>query len=188
MDVEQRLLNNNNSIIWKKKEMNNVMLKEIIIMILPLIGVLLGGVITFYAQQWSLKKTQNFEREKIEQDKQQFNENLKFKAYNTILINSGTYQIHLYDKETNGELDYEKYVKYVRPVLFEVFHLLDPEIRQELINIEYIYEGKPFKKGEEAESDKKKLRTHYVKIIQHIIAKYEEYNKKENNPDVVVQP
>ena len=64
--------------------------------VLPLVGVLIGGLITYFVQTKSIKEKQNFEREKIRNENVQRDKEIKFQAYNKVLLNDGVESIHTY--------------------------------------------------------------------------------------------
>lgn len=132
-------------------------------MIMPLIGVLIGGLITYIVQTKSIKETHRFEREKIREEDTKKNKELKFKAYNEVLYNDTVEAINVYDMHSGWELNYKNYAKFVRPVLFNIYHLLDEEIAEELLRIENIY-TRVEATGEPEEDDENNLSKSYDKI------------------------
>ena len=88
--------------------------------------------------------------------------------------------IHTWDMHHGGELDYKNYVKYIRPELYNVYHLLDKEIAEELIKIENIYaRQEALEEGEE--EDQEHLSNSYQKIIKIIKLKYKEQHELNQN-------
>ncbi|MFK9119087.1 hypothetical protein ACJEBK_19690 [Peribacillus frigoritolerans] len=147
-----------------------------------LIGVVIGGLITFFIQRSTIKKQQKWDREKLRIDNFYKSEAEKFKTYNKILEIDATVEIHHhYDSIEGGyRLDLKKYFTYVRPLLFEIFHLLDDEVATEVNKIEYIFE-REYMTGEEQPSDKKNLSDSYLKIIKLIKQQFKEYRKSNAN-------
>ncbi|CAH0321855.1 hypothetical protein SRABI84_05299 [Peribacillus simplex] len=143
-------------------------------------GVVVGGLITFLIQNHSIRKHQKWEREKIQIDNHDKDQSEKFKKYNKILELDGTYAIHTINLHTGGRLHRKPYVEHIRPILFEIYHLLDEEIANELNNIEEIYERQHVL--EEAEpTDKSNLSNSYAKIISAIRQKFKEYREANQN-------
>ncbi|MFY0762136.1 hypothetical protein AB1K32_25380 [Metabacillus dongyingensis] len=156
-------------------------MNEILNMALPLVGVVLGGVITFVIQQSSIRKQQEFEREKIKIDNFYKEEIRKFETYNKILQIDGIYRIH--DKSHHqgaSELNRDNYNEYMRPVLFDIFHLLDEEIAEEVNNIEDIYERQAVME-EADEFDQEKLSNSYEKIILLIKQQFKKHRESKRN-------
>ncbi|MGG0412965.1 hypothetical protein [Peribacillus simplex] len=149
-----------------------------------LIGVVIGGLITFFIQRSTIKKQQQWDREKLRIDNFYKSEAEKFKTYNKILEIDATRLIHHhYDSIDGGnKLDKKNYDTYVRPLLFEVFHLLDREVAAEVNKIEDIFE-REYVKGTEP-SDKKNLSDSYIKIIKLIKQQFKEY--RESNASLTV--
>lgn len=162
-------------------------IENIINNVLPLFGVLIGGLITYVVQSKSIKETQKFEQKKIINEKNQRDEEIKFKAYNKVLLNDGVEPIHIWDMHHGGELDYKNYVKYVRPELYNVYHLLDKEIAKELIKIENIFARQ--NAWEEAdEGDQESLSQSYLNIINTIKQKYKEQHELNQNVGASIHP
>lgn len=142
-----------------------------------LLGVVVGGLITFLIQQVTLRKQQNWDRKKLELDKFYKDEDRKFQAYNKILQMDGTYRIHTIDHHTgDGELDEKNYNEYIRPILFDIFHLLDENIAKQVNRIEEIYE-RQYAMEEANPDDDEKLSKHYLTILQLIKHEFNELRK-----------
>lgn len=151
---------------------------EVMNMILPLVGVVIGGLITYFVQTKAIRETHKFEREKIEEENIKKDKELKYQAYNQILLNDAIESINIYDFHHGWELDYNKYAENIRPVLFKVFHLLDGKVADELLKIENTY-AKIEALGEPEEGDKENLSESYNKIKEIIRHTYkDEFNKK----------
>ena len=143
-------------------------------MILPLVGVLIGGLITYFVQKKAIKEAHDFEREKIREENLQKDKEIKFQTYNKILYSNGSYIFSEWSLNGNM-LNKQNYLKFIRPVLFEIYHLLDKEILVEFNKIEEIY-SRQSEKGD-LETDKKNLHDSYIKIIETIKRKYKEHQK-----------
>jgi len=148
--------------------------------VLPLLGVIIGGLITFYIQKNSLGKTHAFEREKIRLDNIAKDEEEKFKAYNRILLNNALHKVWEWDPNKGGEIDYAKYIKYIRPVLFDVFHLLDKKVADELDFIEQVYERQHYEEDEQID-DRKDLSDSYLNIIAIIKQQFKNHRESNNS-------
>lgn len=142
---------------------------ELFINALPsLLGVVVGGLITFFIQQSSIKKQQVWEREKMELDNFQKDEDRKFETYNKILQADGDHVIHDINHHTGaGILQTKAYNEHIRPLLFEIYHLLDEKVADEVENIENVFE-RQYIMEEEDPTDKEVLSKSYLKIISLI--------------------
>ena len=138
-------------------------LSEVMSMILPLIGVVIGGLITYFVQTESIKENHKHELKKIEEENIKKNREMKYQAYNQILLNDAMKSINIWDMHHGWELDYNKYADYVRPILFNVFHLLDEKVADELLKIENIY-SKIEAIGEPEDGDENSLGESFNKI------------------------
>lgn len=160
-------------------------MSEIIKMILPLVGVVVGGLITFFIQQSVIRKQQKWDREKIEIDNFKKGETKKLETYNRILEVDAIYIIHIHDHHTGkGTLKIKNFNQYVRPLLFEIFHLLDEEVANSLNNIEEICERQRVMEDDYPD-DYEKLSDNYINIISEIkkqFRQYRESNKRLKNP------
>lgn len=154
--------------------------KELLILILPLLGVYIGGWISSNGQIKALKETHDFEREKIREANIKKDKERKFQAYNQVLLNDASESINIYDFHNGWELDYNKYANNVRPVLFNVFHLLDKKVAEELLKIENTF-TKIEALGEPEEGDKEELSKSYLNIKEMIRHTYkDEFEMKQN--------
>ncbi|MGY6211457.1 hypothetical protein ACXEO8_15925 [Cytobacillus firmus] len=142
---------------------------ELFINTLPsMLGVVVGGLITFFIQQSSIKKQLEWEREKMELDNFQKDEDRKFETYNKILQADGDHIIHDINYHTGaGKLQTKAYNEYIRPLLFDIYHLLDEDVAEEVENIENVFE-RQYIMEEEDPTDKEVLSKSYLKIISLI--------------------
>jgi len=96
-------------------------------LVASLLGVTVGGFITYYVQKHSLEKQQQFEREKMKK------EEIKIKAYSNILHLSSTHIVSEWEHHTGQtELQSDKFIEHIQPILYEKYHLLNAEIAKEL--------------------------------------------------------
>ncbi|KRF52724.1 hypothetical protein ASG98_19655 [Bacillus sp. Soil531] len=153
---------------------------ELIKALPSLLGVIVGGLITFFIQQITIRKQQSWEKKKLELDNFYKNEEIKFKTFNKILELNGEHQVLEYDIHQGPELNYNKYIKYIRPLLFEIFHLLNDEIVREVNSIEDIFERQTA--VEEAElGDAEDLRHSYSKILKLIKEQFTDLRASNKN-------
>ncbi|WP_422123720.1 hypothetical protein DHX103_02605 [Planococcus sp. X10-3] len=146
---------------------------DVMNMALPLVGVLIGGWITYLVQTKAIKENQTFELNKIKQENIQKDNEIKFQTYNKILLRDGTYRILVWDNHNGYKLIRDNYVEYVRPLLFEIYHLLEKEIADEFNNIEDIYD-RQLGEEEPQVGDKEALSDSYKNIIERIKRRYRE--------------
>lgn len=151
---------------------------EGIIDIVPtLASILIGALLTFFTQNYILQRQRNWERERIEDDIFNRNQDLKFQVYNKVLQLHGHYPIHeISHYSGEGDLYTENYHKYVRPTLFEIYHLLDVEVANEVDTIDNIFE-KTVALGEVDEDDERSLSESYIKIINNIKKSIENFRE-----------
>ncbi|AMQ05898.1 hypothetical protein [Sporosarcina psychrophila] len=110
-------------------------------LVASLLGVIVGGFITYYVQKHSIEKQQQFEREKIKDDENKKNQEIKIRAYSKILHLNSTYIVSEWDHHTGKtELYGVKFIEHIQPILYEIYHLLDDEISKEFDYIEASYE------------------------------------------------
>lgn len=141
-------------------------------LVASLLGVTVGGFITYYAQKHSIERQQQFEREKIEREENQKNQEIKIKAYNKILQLSSTHIISELEPYTGQtELYGNKYFEHIQPILYEIYHLLDNKIAKEFDYIETTFE-RIYIMGPE-EEDKWLLGESYSKILTGIRKEFE---------------
>lgn len=148
--------------------------------LLSLAGVVIGGMITFGIQTFTIRKQQKFEREKLELDNLFKEETTKFQTFNKILQLDGSYSILDIDLHYGPELNQENYNEHIRPLLFEIFHLLDDEIVKEINNIEAIYESQYVMEDENPE-DKESLSQSYLSILHMIRNQFNDLRKTRKN-------
>lgn len=144
---------------------------ELVKAIPSLLGVLIGGLITFFVQNTTVRKQQKWDREKIKWDRQYQEQTLKFQTYNKILQLNRTHMILEWDMHKGSELNRIKYITHIRPLLFEVFHLLDEGIAERMNFIEDVYE-RQFVVEVEEPGDKDGLIFNYQSIIKIINAEF----------------
>jgi hypothetical protein len=141
-----------------------------------LLGVLIGGLITFLIQNVTIRKQQKWDREKLELDKFYQEQTIKFQTFNKILQLNGLYTVLEHDIHYGPELNQEYYTKHIRPLLFDIFHLLDEKIVAHVNYIEDTYE-RQFVMEEAAHGDREHLRDSYIKILELINKQFKELRK-----------
>ncbi|MCM3225937.1 hypothetical protein [Terribacillus saccharophilus] len=146
---------------------------ELIKAIPSLLGVLVGGLITFFVQNTTVRKQQKWEREKIEWDRQYQEQTLKFETFNKILQLDRTHLVLEYDLHRGPELNRKKYVTHIKPLLFDVFHLLNEEMVSRIDIIEDIFE-EWYVMEEPSPGDDEKLTESYKRIIELINLQFKE--------------
>lgn len=152
-----------------------------------LLGVIIGGLITFSIQQSTLRKQQKWERIKMEIDKLNQEQNIKFKTFNKILQLNGRYEVLEHNMHYGPELNQKNYTEHVRPLLFDIFHLLDEKIVTNINKIEDIYE-RQFVIEDEFPGDKETLSNSYLQILELINEQFKELRKsKLNDKEYVYQ-
>jgi len=110
-------------------------------LVASLLGVIVGGFITYFVQKHSIEKQQQFEREKINEEEIKKNKEIKIKSYNKILHLSSIHIVSEWNHHTGEtELYSDKFVEHIQPILYEVYHLLDAEIAKEFDYIERKHE------------------------------------------------
>jgi len=150
---------------------------ELLKAIPSLLGVLIGGLLTFLIQQNSLKKQQEWERNKIIVDNYERETTSKLEIYNKILNLDSTKIIYETTHQT-GEtrLIVNNYNEFIRPLLFQSYHLLDEEVANEVDTIEEIFE-RQFVMEEEDPDDKNTLCKSYLNIISVIRKQFKVFRK-----------
>jgi hypothetical protein len=144
------------------------------------VGVVIGGLITFLIQIITIRKQQKWERNKIELDNFYKDETIKFQTFNKIFQLDGKYSILDIDLHYGPELNQENYFEHIRPLLFEIFHLLDDNMAKEVNNIEGIYE-RQYVTEDEDPNDKESLSQSYSKILQLIRKQFNDFREIRKN-------
>ncbi|MFJ7746694.1 hypothetical protein [Peribacillus sp. NPDC097295] len=136
-------------------------------LIASLLGVTVGGFITYIVQRRSIEKQQQFEREKIQNEEHKKNQEIKIRAYNKILHLSSVHIISEWDHH-NGqtELYSDKFIEHIQPILYEIYHLLDNDTAKDFDYIDGIHERMSYDGAEE--EDKWFLGAAYARIISNI--------------------
>ncbi|AIF68139.1 hypothetical protein GZ22_16875 [Terribacillus saccharophilus] len=142
-------------------------MEELLKALPSLLGVLIGGLITFFVQNTTVRKQQKWEARKIEIDIYYKEQTLKFQTFNKILQLNRFCNVLEYDIHYGPELNEKNYRKHIRPLLFDIFHLLENSLAKDINNIEEIYE-RQHAVGEEYSEDKKALSESYQNIIKSI--------------------
>ncbi len=97
---------------------------DLVLGVLPLLGVAVGGLTTYFAQSRIEDKKITREREKDEERK----EIEKLKVYSQILKKDGEMLVATYVGPGYTDFDSEMYSEHIRPILFSKIYLLDNEI------------------------------------------------------------
>ncbi|MCU4898072.1 hypothetical protein OB968_02695 [Bacillus cereus] len=157
-------------------------MNELIKALPSLLGVVVGGLITFFIQQATIRKQQEWDRKKMEIDTQNKNEARKFEVFSQILHAHAKHIVLEYSMHGPPELNELKYSQYIRPLLYEIYHLLDESITRKIEKIEYIYE-KQFAMEEAEEGDIETLTENYQRIIEIIKKDFDNLRKSTNNSE-----
>ncbi|MHA6261522.1 hypothetical protein ACXYMX_16805 [Sporosarcina sp. CAU 1771] len=145
-----------------------------------LLGVIIGGLITFFIQQSIVRKQQKWDGEKMKIDKFHQEQTIKFQTFNKILQLNGSYEVLEHNIHYGRELNQNKYTEHIRPLLFDIFHLLDETIVTNVNSIEDINE-RQFVMEEKAPSDKEALSNSYLEILRLINEQFKELRKSKLN-------
>ncbi|OEH54000.1 hypothetical protein AQ616_09435 [Oceanobacillus sp. E9] len=131
--------------------------------VLPLIGVVVGGIITYLTQT---KHHKDNELKKERSDKlRAYNEILRLEAYSPLI-----YPTHHYEQK---EFAWKLYEKNSRNILFKNLHLFDEEIIKRVLKIDGIFQKIEAVGIDEDELDSVILFDNYNEIIKYIIKDYE---------------
>ncbi|MFS8601535.1 hypothetical protein LRO89_02930 [Priestia megaterium] len=115
-------------------------MSELIKALPSLLGVIVGGLITFFIQQITIRKQQSWEKEKLNLDNFYKGEATKFKTFNKILQLHVEHSIIGVDINDEPVLNKTNYIEHIRPLLFEVYHLLSEDMAKEIDFIEDMFE------------------------------------------------
>ncbi|GAA3721457.1 hypothetical protein GCM10022378_09400 [Salinicoccus jeotgali] len=149
-------------------------------LVASLLGVVVGGFITYKVQKQSMEKQQQFERKKMKYEENKKNQETKIKAYSKILHLNSTHMVSEWDHHTSRtELYGDKYMKYIQPILYEIYHLLDDDIAKEIDYIEISFE-RIYILGSEND-DKWSLGHSYSKILTEIRKEFEDIRKSRSS-------
>ncbi|MCW1239238.1 hypothetical protein [Bacillus pretiosus] len=97
----------------------------------PIIGTVIGAGITYFVQKKSFKNQIELERNKVEWNEKQKNKYLKFEAYNKFLDSDGINEIIVFNRADSINIysfKAQNYLKYIRPILYGNFHLLNQKV------------------------------------------------------------
>ena len=143
-------------------------------LVASLLGVTIGGFITYNVQKHSIERQQQFEREKIKDEENKRNQDIKIKAYSKILQLSSTHIISELEPHTGQtELYGEKYYEHIQPILYEIYHLLDDEIAKEFDYIETTFEKIYIIGPDDDDNEKWWLGESYSRILTSIRKEFE---------------
>lgn len=167
---------------------------EKITIFLPLIGVVIGGVVTgfvsYFVQKGAFERQRKWEKEKLEDqfhreqaklsqqfehemeklDKQFIREQIikKLEVYNKILKVHGDVTVVERNMHNNDmEFKFRVYIEKVKPLLFESFHLLTPEVAEHVNEIEELLSKWDFMEDDDEGEQEHACRC-YEKIISTI--------------------
>ncbi|MBY0196405.1 hypothetical protein H7U05_03685 [Priestia megaterium] len=142
-------------------------MSELIKALPSLLGVIVGGLITFWIQQITIRKQQSWEKEKLNLDNFYKGEATKFKTFNKILqlhAENTVLEIDVHDKPV---LNQTNYIEHIRPLLFEVYHLLNEDMAKEIDFIEDVLEQQSLT-GHRDEVESKDTTDSYLKVLNLI--------------------
>ncbi|PED17648.1 hypothetical protein [Bacillus toyonensis] len=155
---------------------------ELIKALPSLLGVVVGGLITFFIQQATIQKQQEWDRKKMELDTHNKNEARKFEVFSQILHAHAKHIVLEYSMHGPPQLNEVKYSKYIRPLLYEIYHLLDYEIVGKIEKIEYIHE-KQFAMEVDEDGDMEVVTENYEEIIKIIKQDFNSLRKSRKNSE-----
>ncbi|CJG99778.1 Uncharacterised protein [Streptococcus pneumoniae] len=117
----------------------------------------------------------------MELDTYNKNEARKFEVFSQVLHAHTKHFVLDYRMDGPPELKEDMYFEYIRPLLYEIYHLLDDSIVREIDKIEYIHE-KQSAMLDEDEGDLEALTKNYQEIIKIIKQEFVSLRKsrKEN--------
>lgn len=156
-------------------KVNDIDWNNVILSILPLLGVVVGGLTTYFAQSKIEDKKITREREKEEERK----EIEKLEVYSQILMKHGEMLVYTYIDHGYTEFDSKVYKEHFRPIIFLKIYLLDNDIidivrtiDRKLMNIENREEvyGQPITISEGTE-----LSDLFYDLIKRIDTELKEY-------------
>ncbi|MGG2061661.1 hypothetical protein [Priestia megaterium] len=142
-------------------------MNELIKALPSLLGVIVGGLITFFIQQITIRKQQSWEKEKLNLDNFYKGEATKFKIFNKILqlhVENTVLGVDVHDEPVLNQADY---IEHIRPLLFEVYHLLNEDMAKEIDFIEDVFERESLT-GERDEIETKDTTDSYLKVLNLI--------------------
>ncbi|WP_233193549.1 hypothetical protein [Sporosarcina sp. P3] len=93
---------------------------------------------------------------------------------------NGSYEVLEHNIHYGPELNHKNYTEHIRPLLFDIFHLLDEKIVTNVNCIEDINE-RQFVMEEEAPGDKEALSNSYLEILGLINEQFKELRKSNLN-------
>ncbi|MGR9593668.1 hypothetical protein [Bacillus thuringiensis] len=155
---------------------------ELIKALPSLLGVVVGGLITFFIQQATIRKQQEWDRKKMELDTHNKNEARKFEVFSQILHAHAKHFVLEYSMHGPPKLNEGRYSRHIRPLLYEIYHLLDESIARKIEKIEYIHE-KQFAMEEGEEGDIEAVTENYQGIIEIIKKDFDSLRKSTNNSE-----
>ncbi|EJV49972.1 MULTISPECIES: hypothetical protein [Bacillus cereus group] len=153
---------------------------ELIKALPSLLGVVVGGLITFFIQQATIRKQQEWDRKKMELDTHNKNEARKFEVFSQILHAHAKHIVLEYSMHGPPQLNEVKYSKYIRPLLYEIYHLLDYTIVGKIEKIEHIHE-KQFAMEVDEDGDIEIVTENYEEIIKIIKQDFNSLRKSRNH-------
>lgn len=128
-----------------------------------LTGVFLGSFFTWISQKKSFDRQIEWEQKKKEFERQEELTN----AYNSILKTHGEKEVIDYNQGRKHELQVRVYTEEIRPLLYEKFHLLHPEIASSVKSIdEKLLKWSVLEEAEEGEEEY--VAGLYLSIIHNI--------------------
>ncbi|MBE7123996.1 hypothetical protein [Bacillus cereus] len=148
--------------------------------LLPLLGVVVGGGITFGIQYFVTNRQREWDEKKIKMDNYNKMKTQKFTVFSQILYLDSKHNIAEWSMQFGYEFHEIKYNKYIRPVLYEIYHLLDETIVNEIEKIEKIL-GRQRAHEEAEEFDNENLITSYKKILELIKEDFKDWREFTKN-------
>lgn len=150
---------------------------KILVTILPLIGVLIGTISTYFIQTSSFKRQQKWEKEKMEIQFIQEQMKKKLESYNRIIkAHSESMVIDWHPHTGESSFKGQPYMDKIRPELYDSFHFLHPDIADAVMEIDSI--GERWEVMGDDPDDEELLISHYTFIIDSIKKELNDYRKK----------
>lgn len=148
--------------------------------LLPLLGVVVGGSITFGIQYFVTNRQRKWDEKKMKMDNHNKMKTQKFTVFSKILYLDAQHNVAEWSMQFGYEFHDVKYIKHIRPVLYEIYHLLDESIVNEIEKIEKIL-GRQRAHEEAEEFDNENLITSYNKILELIKKDFKDWRVSTKN-------
>lgn len=155
-------------------------MNELVKVLPSVLGVMVGGLITFSIQFYMSNRQRKWDEEKMKRDNHNKMEAQKFAAFSKILHLDAKYNILDWDIHHGFQFQTRKYLEQIRPLLYEIYHLLDESIISEIESIEGIH-GRQRAYEEAEEGDNELLVKYYQEILKIIKKQCEDWRESTKN-------